>query len=109
MGFCKQSRMIQIRLFHRIGTVLNTKKQMTKFTSGKFQKMFHPSYLIMRIQRLEDEHEIYAVGSFSYFCSFFFSKDPETHIAEFANSIDLDEVAHNEPPHLDLHCLSSSL
>ena len=28
---------------------------------------------------------------------------------EFANSIDLDEVAHNEPPHLDLHCLPSSL
>ena len=24
-------------------------------------------------------------------------------IAEFANSIDLDEVAHNEPPHLDLY------
>ena len=23
--------------------------------------------------------------------------------------IDLDEVAHNEPPHLDLHCLPSSL
>ena len=34
---------------------------------------------------------------------------PETKIAEFANSIDLDEVAHNEPPHLDLHCLPSSL
>ena len=33
----------------------------------------------------------------------------ETKIAEFANSIDLDEVAHNEPPHLDLHCLPSSL
>ena len=30
-------------------------------------------------------------------------------IAEFANSVDLDEVAHNEPPHLDLHCLPSSL
>ena len=30
-------------------------------------------------------------------------------IAEFANSIDLDEVAHDEPPHLDLHCLPSSL
>ena len=29
--------------------------------------------------------------------------------AEFANSLDLDEVAHNEPPHLDLHCLPSSL
>ena len=30
-------------------------------------------------------------------------------MAEFANSVDLDEVAHNEPPHQDLHCLSSSL
>ena len=30
---------------------------------------------------------------------------PVTKIAEFANSVDLDEVAHNEPPHLDLHCL----
>ena len=30
-------------------------------------------------------------------------------IAEFANSVDLDEVAHNEPPYLDLHCLPSSL
>ena len=34
---------------------------------------------------------------------------PETKIAEFANSADLDEVAHYEPPHLDLHCLPSSL
>ena len=34
---------------------------------------------------------------------------PETKIAEFANNVDLDEVAHNEPPHLDLHCLSSIL
>ena len=25
-------------------------------------------------------------------------------MAEFANSVDLDEVAHN-PPHQDLHCL----
>ena len=33
----------------------------------------------------------------------------ETEIAEFANSVDLDEVAHDEPPHLDLHCLPSSL
>ena len=29
--------------------------------------------------------------------------------AEFANSVDLGEVAHYEPPHLDLHCLPSSL
>ena len=34
---------------------------------------------------------------------------PETEIAEFANSVDLDEVAHNEPPHQDLHCLPSNL
>ena len=33
----------------------------------------------------------------------------EMKIAEFANSVDLDEVAHNEPPHQDLHCLPSSL
>ena len=26
----------------------------------------------------------------------------EVKVAEFANSVDLDEVAHNEPPHLDL-------
>ena len=30
-------------------------------------------------------------------------------IAEFANSVGLDEMAHYEPPHLDLHCLPSSL
>ena len=34
---------------------------------------------------------------------------PETKIAEFANSVYLDEVDHNERPHLDLHCLPSSL
>ena len=34
---------------------------------------------------------------------------PETKTAEFTNSVDLDEVAHDEPPHLDLHCFPSSL
>ena len=33
----------------------------------------------------------------------------ETKIAKFANSRDVDEVAHNEPSHLDLHHLPSSL
>ena len=40
----------------------------------------------------------------------------ETKIDKFANNIlvsannvDPDEVAHDEPPHLDLHCLPSSL
>ena len=30
-------------------------------------------------------------------------------IAEFANRADLDELAHDEPPHLDLSCLPSNL
>ena len=30
-------------------------------------------------------------------------------MAEIANSVDLDEVAQNEPSHLDLHCLPSNL
>ena len=30
-------------------------------------------------------------------------------VAELANSIDPDEVAQNEPPHLNLCCLPSSL
>ena len=34
---------------------------------------------------------------------------PETIIAEFANSVDPNEVAHEEPPHLDLHSLLISL
>ena len=34
---------------------------------------------------------------------------PETKIAEIANSVDLDDLAHDEPPHLDLHCLPSGL
>ena len=28
---------------------------------------------------------------------------------EFANSTELDDVTHNEPPHLDLHCLPFTL
>ena len=36
-------------------------------------------------------------------------KVPVAKITEFANSVDLAEVAHNEPPHLDLHYLPSSL
>ena len=36
-------------------------------------------------------------------------KIPETKKAESANSVGLDEVAYNEPHHLDLHYLPSSL
>ena len=34
---------------------------------------------------------------------------PKMNIANFANSVDLDEVAHDEPPHPDLPCLPSIL
>ena len=30
-------------------------------------------------------------------------------MGEFTNRVDLAEVAHDEPPHLDLHCLACSL
>ena len=33
----------------------------------------------------------------------------ETKLADFANCVDFDEVADNEPPHIDLHCLRFSL
>ena len=32
-----------------------------------------------------------------------------TKTAKFTDSVDPDEVAHNELPHEDLHCLSSSV
>ena len=34
---------------------------------------------------------------------------PKKKIPDFSNSVYLDEVAHNGPPHLYLHCLPSSL
>ena len=54
-----------------------SKKQTTEFSSANFQKVLSPNYMyiILRIHRLE------------------------------ANSVDLDEVAHHEPPHQDLCCL----
>ena len=51
---------------------LTAEKQTTKFLSANFQKMLSPSYIILRIQRLE------------------------------ANSVDLEKVAHYEPPCQDL-------
>ena len=36
-------------------------------------------------------------------------KAPNTTIAEFANTVDPDETAHNEPCHQDLQCLPTSL
>ena len=56
-------------------------KQTAKVSSAKFQKMLSPSYVILKIQRLEGK------------------------------SVDLDEVMkwHTEPPHHDLRCLQIQL
>ena len=37
------------------------------------------------------------------------SESVKTKTVEFANSVDPDEAAHYEPPHLGLHCLLSNL
>ena len=42
-------------------------------------------------------------------CTTLISKVPELKTVESASNVDPDEVAHYEPPHLDLHCLPSSL
>ena len=47
----------------------------TKFSSAKFQKNLHLSHIILRIQRIGGK------------------------------SVDLEKVAHYEPPHQDLHRL----
>ena len=59
---------------------LTIEKMTTKFSSANFQKMSSPSYITLRIQRLEAEQSR-------------------------PNSVDLDEEAHYQPPHQDLHCL----
>ena len=51
--------------------------------------------------------------SSTYSCSYFknlrveFTKLPKITNVEIANSLDTDEGAQNELPHLDVHCLSS--
>ena len=62
-----------------VKSLKHQKKQMTNFISAKLQKAILTCLV------------------------------PEVKIAEFANSIDLDEVAHYEPPQVDLHCLPLSL
>ena len=75
-------------------------------------KMFHLHYTVVRIQRSATSgptlFELYR-SSYIYKMKALILYIPETKIAKFANSVGLDEVAQNEPPHLDLHCLPSSL
>ena len=47
------------------------------------------------------------IGIFYFFNTL--SLIPEMKVAEFPNRVDLDKVAHHEPPHLDLHYLPTSL
>ena len=48
------------------------------------------------------DHYIFEFGHVCYGCQ---SKIANTVANTFANSVDPDETAHNEPSHLDLHCL----
>ena len=55
-------------------------------------------------------------ATLSFFCFFYFLISnlliltaPKIKIVKFANRVDPDEAAHNELPHLDLHCLPSIL
>ena len=68
------------RLMAGIINFLTTKQRKTKFSPANFQKMLSPSYVILRIQRLQGKQ-----------CRSRY------------------EVAHHEPPHQDLHCLQIQL
>ena len=64
-----------------------------------------PSYLELRANAAWSEKQSLEVYSYTLT-----RKVPKIKIVDFANSVDPDEVVHeNEPPHLDLHSLSSSL
>ena len=74
-----ETNLMSARIFFSFNP-FNTKKQTTKFTSANFgKKVSSISYIILRIQRLE------------------------------GNSIEPDEVGHDEPPHQDQPCLKVQL
>ena len=49
----KMCRLLQFLFCALRVNSLTTEKQTTKFSSANFQKMLSPSYIILRIQRLE--------------------------------------------------------
>ena len=51
----------------------------------------------------------YCISKYADRLIYFFNSSSTREEKEFANSVDLDDVAHNELPPLDLHCLPSSL
>ena len=38
-----------------------------------------------------------------------FKLETDLKVEKIANNVDLDEAAHYEPPHRDLHCLPSTI
>ena len=68
--------------------------------------MSYPSSYINSLTLLHSERpKLYAILAFLSAIWLI----PDTKIAEFANSVELVEVAQDKSPHLDLHCLPSSL
>ena len=56
-----------------------------------------------------DEFDTVASSKYRRYCFSFTLKVVTTKTGEFVNSVDPDEVAENEPPHLDLHSLPCSI
>ena len=75
-------------------------------TSARVKKCFAAQFIE---KFTETKMEMYTLRGSEYFFDLFILYIPEAKIAEFESSVDLDGVAHNELPHLDLHCLCSSL
>ena len=59
----------------------------------------HIKLLILHLEQMENSFKVSQQTE----------KEPETKIAELVYIVDLDEVGQNEPPHLDLHCVPSSI
>ena len=64
-------------------------REMVNFQNGIVPKYYAKAPLIIIVSKKID-----------FMCSRRFSSLPETKIAEFANRVDLDEVARNGPPNL---------
>ena len=79
---------------------LTSKKQTTKFSSANFQKMFSPSYIILRFQRLEGlglkpPHQDLCCLQIQLFLSLMLKELPDQTLSESVNS-----GCNNVPPTL---------
>ena len=86
-------------------TTIQQQQQLLKskvFNWEKFTENIKPS-IIYKCQEAKEQ----VVALFLFLSIFHLVL--ETKLSECANSEALDEVAHHEPPHPNLHCLPSSL